>query len=360
MVLAQRLAALESSGVPTWVFDPELFKLHWANDEALAFWRAESRGELLARDFSDMTASTRTRIQGYLAGFRRGLSAKEQWTLYPRGKPATVVVYFSGIELDDGRTGALVQAFPTEGHDPELVRGIEALRHTSILVTLIDEHGAVLMRNPAVLRAFGGDADFGGFFVDAGVAPEILSAALEGRVIEREVALRTVEGERWYALEARPMRDVVTGQRAVLVHLADQTARRAAEHANKAKSLVIEEQRLQILSLSAPILDVAPGTLAVPLIGSLDPGRAAELSGRLLSAIATQGAERIVLDLTGLETIDSASAEHLLRMLRAVRLLGASPVVTGLSPALATTLTGLGIELAGVLTRRTLRDALTQ
>jgi len=368
MDLAQRLAALETSGVPSWVFDPDLFRFHWANDRALELWRAASRAELLSRDFSDMTESTRARMKGYVDGFRQGQRAEEQWTLYPRGVPTTVKLYLSGVELDDGRTGVLIQAFEVGSVDADLVRGIEALRHTSTLVVLLDGAGGFLMRNPAALRAFGQAAPFASWFVDREVAAGALQAAQEGRVLEAQVQVRTTEGERSCALEARPARDAVTGAPAVLVHLTDETARRAAERDAASRGDVIdelhralalvEEQRAQILALSAPILDVAGGTLAVPIIGTLDLARGAELSERLMSAVAARGADLVILDLTGADVLDAASAEHVTRMAHAIRLLGARPVLTGLSPKLATILVGLGVDLAGVLVLRSLREAL--
>jgi anti-anti-sigma regulatory factor/PAS domain-containing protein len=369
MNLAQRLSALEASGVPTWVFDPDLFKFQWANDRALELWRSSDRAELLSRDFSDMTVSTRARMKGYVEGFRHGRSAEEQWTLYPRGEPTTLKLYFSGVELDDGRTGVLIQAFEVGAADPELLRGIEALRHTSTLVVLLDERGGFLMRNPAALRAFGGDAPFSAWFLDPEVAEAALEAARRGEVFEAEAQVRTLAGARWHAIEARPAVDAVTGAPAVLVHHTDETARRTAERAAESKSGVIEElhralalveeQQRQIVALSAPILDVAGGTLAVPIIGALDPRRSVELSERLTAAVVARGAGLVVLDLTGADVLDAASADQLTRMVRAIGLLGARAALTGLSPRVAAVLAERDVDLSGALILRSLRDALS-
>ena len=114
MTLEERLAALETSAVPTWAFDADYLRQRWANERALKLWRAKSREEFYARDFSDMTPSTRARIQGYIQGFHIGHCAEEEWTLYPQGEPITLKLFFSGVPLDDGRMGALIQAFEKE------------------------------------------------------------------------------------------------------------------------------------------------------------------------------------------------------------------------------------------------------
>src|SRR5690242_10042745 len=114
MKLTDRLSAFEISPVPTWVFDADEFRQRWANAAALEMWRAKTKEELYSRDFSDMSPSTRARIRGYIEGFQIGKSAEEEWTLYPKGEPVTMKLYFSGIPLDDGRIGCLIQAFIKE------------------------------------------------------------------------------------------------------------------------------------------------------------------------------------------------------------------------------------------------------
>src|SRR5436853_276163 len=95
--LEQRLKALDLSVLPVWVYDHGLLKFQWANDAALELWRATTREELLARDFSDSSASTRTRLEGYLRAIEQGRRVEEDWTLYPRGVPTTMVLHGSGV-----------------------------------------------------------------------------------------------------------------------------------------------------------------------------------------------------------------------------------------------------------------------
>ncbi|WP_437679262.1 AAA family ATPase [Sorangium sp. So ce131] len=121
---------------------------------------------------------------------------------------------------------------------------------------------------------------------------------------------------------------------------------------------LIEQQREVIHALSAPILQVWDGVLAVPLIGALDRERADELMHSLLNAVARGNVRFAILDTTGVEGIDEAVADHLVRIVRAVDLLGVRAIVTGIRPAVARTMTSLDIDLRALGTHATLREAL--
>src|SRR5690242_14476821 len=110
--LDQRLSALELSILPTWVYDHGRYRFAWGNAKALQFWRATDRAELLSRDLSDLSPAVRARLDGYLRVLAEGGTVLEDWTLYPRGAPATVTLHGQAIELDDGRAAILFQALP--------------------------------------------------------------------------------------------------------------------------------------------------------------------------------------------------------------------------------------------------------
>ncbi|AUX47712.1 anti-anti sigma factor protein [Sorangium cellulosum] len=118
---------------------------------------------------------------------------------------------------------------------------------------------------------------------------------------------------------------------------------------------VIQRQQALIRALSTPILQVAEGVLAVPLIGALDDARAADVTGKLLDEVVRTGARFAIIDVTGIEGVDAATADHLVRIVRAIRLLGASGVLTGIGPAVAQSMCGLGVDLSGVTTHGNLR-----
>ncbi|MRG95464.1 STAS domain-containing protein [Polyangium spumosum] len=369
MKLHERLAVLECSPVPTWVFDLDFFRQRWANKPALELWRAATPEELYARDYSDMSASTRARMRGYIEGFRSGRAAEEEWTLYPKGEPQTMKLFMTGVPLDDGRTGVLIQAFVKENApSPDLVRSIEALRHTSVMVTLLDMEGTIVLQNPAAQHAFGVDAPFRARFSEEDVPDALLAAALAGEVFSLEAAVQTEAGERWHVIEARTLPDPATGNTVILVHHTDETARRgaerrAAEEGRLAEELrgtlaLVERQKQEILALSAPVLEVSSRTIALPIIGALDPARAAELEGRILAAVSARGAERVILDLTGADALTAETAEQVARLGHAIRLLGAKPIATGITSKLARTLIHANVDLGGILLLRSLRDGI--
>ncbi len=120
----------------------------------------------------------------------------------------------------------------------------------------------------------------------------------------------------------------------------------------------IERQREAIRELSTPMLEVWSGVLCAPIVGALDSSRAAEMSSALLNAVMDKDAAYVIIDITGIEAMDTGAADHFLRMARAVRLLGAECVLSGISPAVARTITHMGLDLAGIQSYRSLRDAL--
>lgn len=125
------------------------------------------------------------------------------------------------------------------------------------------------------------------------------------------------------------------------------------------KLRTIEQQRMAIRELSTPIIEVWSGVLCLPVVGVMDTTRSAEMTETLLNAIASTRARCVIVDITGIEVMDTATADHFLRMARAIRLLGAECVLTGIKPGIAQTIVQMGVDLAGVVTRRTLRDALS-
>lgn len=120
----------------------------------------------------------------------------------------------------------------------------------------------------------------------------------------------------------------------------------------------VEQQRMTISALSTPIIDVWDGVVTLPLVGVIDTQRALEMTERLLARIVQTGARAVIIDLTGVEIVDTATADHLARLTRAAELLGARCIVTGIGPHIARTLVGMGVELGRVRTLRTLKEAL--
>ncbi|MEU9396650.1 STAS domain-containing protein [Streptomyces sp. NPDC048324] len=121
---------------------------------------------------------------------------------------------------------------------------------------------------------------------------------------------------------------------------------------------LIERQQLQLLEVATPVIRLWDGVVAVPLIGTLDSARSQVVMETLLEAIVEQHARFAILDITGVPTVDSLVAQHLMKTVAAARLMGAECVVSGIRPAIAQTIVHLGLDLGTVVTRASLADAL--
>ncbi|MGW7535980.1 STAS domain-containing protein [Amycolatopsis sp. NPDC054798] len=124
------------------------------------------------------------------------------------------------------------------------------------------------------------------------------------------------------------------------------------------REAIIREQHSQMLELSTPVVRLWRHVLAVPLIGTLDSARTQVVMTTLLEAIQANQARVAIIDITGVPTVDTAVAQHLLQTVSAVRLMGAECVVSGIRPPIAQTITQLGIDLSHIVTRGSLADAL--
>jgi len=120
----------------------------------------------------------------------------------------------------------------------------------------------------------------------------------------------------------------------------------------------IRQQSREIMELSTPVMQVWQGVVAVPLIGSLDSQRTQQFMERLLERIVETNSPVALVDIMGVPTIDTQTAQHLIETITAVRLLGAQVVLTGVRPAIAQTLVHLGVDLSGTITRSSLAAGL--
>jgi len=125
-----------------------------------------------------------------------------------------------------------------------------------------------------------------------------------------------------------------------------------------AREEVIAQQAEEIMELSTPVIQVWDGIVAAPIIGTLDSHRTQLFMERLLEAIVETKSPVALVDITGVPTIDTATAQHIIDTINAVKLLGAQVIITGVSPIIAQTLVHLGIDLSGILTRTSLAQGL--
>lgn len=120
---------------------------------------------------------------------------------------------------------------------------------------------------------------------------------------------------------------------------------------------VIARQQQEMLELSTPVVALWEGILALPLIGTLDSARTQVVMESLLQRIVDTGASIAIIDITGVPTVDTLVAQHLLKTVAAARLMGADCIISGIRPQIAQTIVHLGVELQDVLTKATLADA---
>jgi rsbT co-antagonist protein RsbR len=118
-------------------------------------------------------------------------------------------------------------------------------------------------------------------------------------------------------------------------------------------------QQQEMLELSTPVVELWRGILALPLIGTLDSQRTQVVMENLLQKIVDTGAPIAIIDITGVPTVDTLVAQHLLKTVAAARLMGADCIISGIRPQIAQTIVHLGVELGDVTTKATLADAFT-
>jgi rsbT co-antagonist protein RsbR len=139
---------------------------------------------------------------------------------------------------------------------------------------------------------------------------------------------------------------------------AEQEQGRAFRHELESKLATVEKQRAAIRELSTPVIELWDGVLCLPIVGVMDTARSTEMTSALLDAIVAKKTRYTIIDITGIEVMDTRTVDHFIRMAKAVRLLGAECSLTGISPHIAQTVVHMGIDLSDIVTHRSLRNAL--
>jgi rsbT co-antagonist protein RsbR len=130
-----------------------------------------------------------------------------------------------------------------------------------------------------------------------------------------------------------------------------------AEAYQKSREEIIGRQQMEMLELSTPVVTLWRGVLALPLIGTLDSARTQVVMENLLQRIVQTESPIAILDITGVPTVDTLVAQHLLKTVAAARLMGADCIISGIRPQIAQTIVHLGVDLNTVTTKATLADA---
>lgn len=125
----------------------------------------------------------------------------------------------------------------------------------------------------------------------------------------------------------------------------------------RTREAVIARQQQEMMELSTPVVKLWDGVLALPIIGTLDSSRTQTIMENLLEKIVDTGSELAIIDITGVPTVDTLTAQHLLKTVTAARLMGAECIISGIRPQIAQTIVHLGVELGDIITKANLSDA---
>ena len=139
--------------------------------------------------------------------------------------------------------------------------------------------------------------------------------------------------------------------------LLDKLGLYTTEVSQRGRERVIIRQQQELMELSTPVVTLWDGVLALPVIGTLDSARTQVVMESLLQRIVDSGASIAIIDITGVPTVDTVTAQHLLKTVAAARLMGADCIISGIRPQIAQTIVHLGVDLGAVVTKATLADA---
>jgi rsbT co-antagonist protein RsbR len=196
-----------------------------------------------------------------------------------------------------------------------------------------------------------------------------VARALRGEVVdgvEMYLAPPELPQGMWLLVSVRPIRVEGAARGAVLI-LRDVTDRKLREREmeqqlarEKERNDLLERMREAIQQLSTPVLEVWDDVLAVPIVGVVDSMRAAEMMDRVLAAVENSQCRYLILDITGIDAVDTATADRFAKLVTAVEILGAQCFLTGARAQVAQAMASLGIELGRLTTFRTLKHALAE
>ncbi|PZM80308.1 MAG: anti-anti-sigma factor [Candidatus Melainabacteria bacterium] len=142
--------------------------------------------------------------------------------------------------------------------------------------------------------------------------------------------------------------------------LLDKLGLYTAETFQRTREAIIRRQQKEMLEMSTPVIKVWDGVVAVPLIGTLDSARTQIVMETLLQKIVDTGSRIAILDITGVPTVDTQTAQHLMKTVSATRLMGAECIISGIRPQIAQTIVHLGIDINDIVTKATMADAIKE
>lgn len=274
------------------------------------------------------------------------------------------------LETDDGQLqiiGFIRDISEQQRQEEELRLFKLIVEHASDGIDYTDGNGTIMFSNRAHRHLFGYDDEIIGMSITDTIAPEsreILQRGMQ-EVIKHgswrgESLNRRKDGSIFpVELSVFAVHDNNGTLKAMVGIVRDISERKQAEQERAALlQQVIDAQRAAIRELSTPLIPISDTTVIMPLIGTIDSARTMQIMETLLEGVARNRATIAILDITGVQIVDTQVASALIRAAQAVKLLGAQVIITGIRPDVAQTLVHLGIDLSGILTRGTLQSAI--
>ncbi|MEP2639575.1 EAL domain-containing protein [Roseobacter sp.] len=228
---------------PLWIYDVDNARIVFANAPACVLWQADNEADLQSRDMAtNMSPAVATRLKQYQRDFiENDATFTEMWTLYPNGKPTSVMVVYCGYRMPDGRMAMQCEAVGDTENQPENLRSAEALLHTDVMIALHDDSGQPLYMNPAARDvATHATQTVREKFIDPSdydrLAAQIQLCG-EHRLVSK---VNTSGGPRWHDLTIKKCVDAVTGDPATLLTAIDVSELKIAR--DKARYLADRDQ----------------------------------------------------------------------------------------------------------------------
>ena len=235
--------ALQRLKTAVWIYDVDHSRILFANEAACELWQADSEEDLRSRDLAtDMSPTVGKRLKQYQIDFiESDASFSEMWTLYPNGKPTSVMVIYRGYRLSDGRMAMQCEVVGKAEDEPDNLRSAEALLHTDVMIALHDADGPPIYMNPAARNtAANAMQHIEEKFVDPSDYEKLLHelhTSGEHRMVSK---VNTGTGPRWHDLTVKRCSDAVTGNPAILLTAIDVSELKIAR--DKARYLADRDQ----------------------------------------------------------------------------------------------------------------------
>lgn len=223
----------EKIQIPAWVFNVRECRISWANQLGVRHWNAKSLDDLTSRNLADdMSDAVRKRLHQYLHDcVRYEKTLTDEWTLYPSGRPQTMRLAFCSCDDFGQRDSLFVQVLDEDiAAVPGALHGMQALLHTSTLISIFNADFDLIYANPAARSIFSGpNISLGEYIADANELRRIVESLMDGKRIEPELAVNTNNGDCWHSMSIQKCPDPGNGEPTYLISATDVTEERAAK-----------------------------------------------------------------------------------------------------------------------------------